>query len=115
MGQIKTERLCLSERPVMLERMRAFTSLALNFVLTLVEILAVSFTAGGVSLRAKETVNYDDPNLVFTSNYVGDTVANCPKSLKGNDLSACLVRNGLAAGETAKTTQADDDSDHSIR
>ncbi len=107
----------------MLDRMRALKGSALTTVL----IFAICFTARGVSLSAKEAVNYDDPNLAFTSNYVGDTAASCPKTLKGNDLRACLVQNGLAIGathfddpadvlvEAAKTTQPKDDSGSSIR
>lgn len=51
------------------------------------------------SSTSQSLVNYDDPNLAFESQYVADTAANCPKTLKATALKRCLVQNGLIASE----------------
>lgn len=51
-----------------------------------------------------EVVNYDDPNLAYTNEYVGDTAGTCSKALKGKALDLCLERNGLSKSDVAQAS-----------
>ena len=67
------------------------------FIASVAFLTATAALAG--SQKKTQTVNYDDPNMAFTTDYVSDTAATCPRTLKGKKLRECLVRNGLAASE----------------
>ena len=52
-----------------------------------------AFMVGTTESRASDTepVNYDDPNLVITNEFVGDSATSCSKTLKGKALDQCLL------------------------
>lgn len=70
-----------------------FVSIALSSALVTTPAFA------GPKKKPAVTVNYDDPNMAFTSDYAADTAAACPKTLKGRKLRECLLKNGLATSE----------------
>lgn len=39
-----------------------------------------------------DEVNYDDPNMAFTSDFVADRVSSCPATMKKAEREACLKR-----------------------
>ena len=45
-----------------------------------------------VPFAGAEEVNYDDPNMAFTSDFVGDRVSSCPDTMKKAAREACLKR-----------------------
>lgn len=59
----------------------------------------VSSVTAFAGTKKAANVNYDDPNMAFTSDYAVDTAATCPKTLKGRKLRECLLKNGLATSE----------------
>lgn len=64
------------------------------------------FTSIGPSASAQtaETVNYDDPNLAISNDFVADNASTCPKTLKGKVLQNCLERLGIQSSEVAQVT-----------
>ncbi len=73
-----------------------------SFVILLIALGQLS----ALPARAVEAVNYEDPNLVFTSEYVGDTAMSCPRSPNLKNINHCLMTKGLAA-ESEITDQTD--------
>ncbi len=56
-------------------------------------------TAPQPAPKPVEGVNYEDPNLAYSPDYAADTAITCPKTLKGQRLRECLLKNGLAVSE----------------
>jgi hypothetical protein len=74
-------------------------TLAFAFVLPVLADARSRAKAAAKPAAPAAEVNYDDPNLAFTPDYAADTAVTCPKTLKGRRLRACLLKNGLAAGD----------------
>lgn len=63
--------------------------------------------AGSAWAEQVEGVNYDDPNLAVSNDFVADNAASCPTTLKGKALKACLHRLGLTSSEVETGVAAD--------
>lgn len=58
-------------------------------------LVAIVAPFGAVS--ADDGVNYDDPNMVMTNDFAGDTATSCPHDMPPSELSRCLREKGLTA------------------
>ena len=70
--------------------------------LTLAISLCLLTSSGSAWAETTDTVNYDDPNLAVSNDFVADNVSTCPKTLKGKALDNCLERLGLKSSEVAQ-------------
>ena len=61
-------------------------------------------------------VNNDDPNLAYSPDYASDSAVTCPKTLKGDRLRQCLIKNGLASsdGGSEAPEASTNDTSHSF-
>ena len=91
---------------------RTGLSLCRSLSVSLTLLVGLTSLASAASSVAKPVagVNYDDPNLATTNDFVSDSVTTCSASLRGKALDECLVRTGLKSSDVAQAQVLDIDT-----
>lgn len=84
----------------------------LSFAFVLSASLFVGSNTASAAAPAKPVagVNYEDPNLAVSNDFVSDSVTSCPATMKGKALENCLERTGLKNSEIAQARVIDVDA-----
>ncbi|MES2962654.1 MAG: hypothetical protein V4760_02110 [Bdellovibrionota bacterium] len=69
----------------------------LRFTSFLAALATAALLTPSHALSADDPVNYDDPNMAVTNEFVGDAVATCSPDLSPKEVSRCLREKGLTA------------------